>query len=88
MIGYFGSFNASGMTMLFEASDKKLLKHYIKISGKKISSLIKVKFDSETVYEDKCMKTKIRPYGGIINTKFHDGKKNPHQKMHHTTVLH
>ena len=37
MIGYFGSFNASGMTMLFEASDKKLLKHYIKISGKKLA---------------------------------------------------
>ena len=40
----------------------------------KVSKVIKSKFDSETVYKDKYLKTKIKSYEGKINTIFHDDK--------------
>ena len=54
-----------------KVSDKKLLKKYIKI-WEKISSLVGKKFDSERAYgdSDKYAKTKIKSYGGNVNTNF------------------
>ena len=58
------------------------LKTYTKVWGK-ISSLMNIKFDSESVYghNDKYIKTKIKLYGDKINTNF-QGKKYQ-KKMHH-----
>ena len=63
--------------MSFKASSKKLLKKYIKI-WEKVSSLMNIEFDSEPVYSDndKYIKTKIKIYGGYVNSNFH-GKKIP-----------
>ena len=42
-----------------------------------------IKFDSEPVYgdDDKYIKTKIKMYGGIVNTNF-QGKKEPKKMLH------
>ena len=45
--------------MSFDVSDNKLLKNYKKI-WEKVSSLMKIEFDSEPVYGDKYINTKIR----------------------------
>ena len=40
----------------------------------KVSKVMKKGFDSEHVYNDKYLKTKIKSYGEKINTNFHDDK--------------
>ena len=60
MIGYVKCFD-SNTTMSFKVTNKKLLKKYNKI-WEKVSILIDIKFDSESVYDDndKYIKTKIK----------------------------
>ena len=74
MIGYVKHFD-SNKTMSFKVNDNKLLKKYNKI-WRKNSNLLNIKFDSKPVYddEDKYIKTKIKMYGGRVNTNF-QGKK-------------
>ena len=76
MISYAKCFD-SNKAMSFKVSDNKLLKKYNKI-WERVTNLLNVKFDSEHVYgdNDKYIKTKIKPYGGKINTNF-QGKKIP-----------
>ena len=58
MIGYFNCFDST-KTMLFLTDDKELLKENTKI-WEKIRDLIDKKFNSEPVYDDKYIKTKIK----------------------------
>ena len=51
----------------------KLLEKYNEI-WKKFSNIIKKEFDSKPVYNEKCIKTKIKSYNGKINTNFHNNK--------------
>ena len=76
MIGHVKHFD-SNKRMSFKVSDNKLLKKYNKI-WEKITNLLDVKFDSQSVYgdRDKYIKTKIKIYGHRVNTKF-QGKKVP-----------
>ena len=68
IIGYVKCFD-DNKTMPFVADDKELLKKYIEI-WEKISDLIGKKFDSEPVYGDKYIKTKIQSYDDNIKTNF------------------
>ena len=56
------------------------LKKYIQI-WKRVEQLLKIKFNSEPVYgdNDKYVKTKIKIYGGSVNTNF-QGKGIPKEK--------
>ena len=74
MIDYVKCFD-NNKAISFKTNDNKLLKKYGKISGK-ISNLINMKFQSESVYgeNDKHIKTKIKSHGDKINTNF-QGKK-------------
>ena len=76
MIGYVKRFD-SNKTMSFKVTNKKLLKNYIKI-WEKVSNLMDIKFDSESVYgnNDKYIKGKIKIYKDKVNTNF-QGKKVP-----------
>ena len=56
--------------MSFNASDNKMLNEYNKIR-EKISSLMKTEFDSEPVYGDKYINTKIKSYEDRIDTDFY-----------------
>ena len=86
MIGYVKYFD-SNKTMSFKVSDNKLLKKCNKIL-ERVSNLLSIKFDSESVYgdNDKYIKTKIKLYGDKINTNF-QGKKHP-MKMHYISAYH
>ena len=63
--------------MSFKATNNRLLEKYIKI-WERISSLVNIGFDSETVYGDngKYIKTKIKSYEDKVNTDF-QGKEIP-----------
>ena len=52
--------------MSFLIKDEKLLEKYNEI-WRKVSSIIRKEFDSNPVYNEKCLKTKIKVYLLIIN---------------------
>ena len=87
MVGYLRCFG-SNKTMFFRVSDRKLLKTYVKM-WQKISSLVGKKIDSKPVYgdSDKYIKTKIKSYGGNVNTNLKKGKKYQ-RKLFHTNACH
>ena len=69
MIGYIKCFD-DNKTMSFVADDEELLKEYTKV-WEKIRDLICKKIDSEPIYGDKYIKTKIKSYNNDIRTNFH-----------------
>ena len=81
MIGYVRKFEGN-TTMSFKINDSKLLKKYNQI-WKKAEKLLKKVFNSEPIYgnNDKYIKTKIKIYGGSVNTNF-QGKKCQKKKYH------
>ena len=72
-------------TMSFKISNIQLLKKYNQI-WKKVKGLLKIKFDSETVYSDndKDIKTKLKTYGASVITNYQDKKYQ--KKKHHASV--
>ena len=56
--------------MSFLIKDEKLLEKYNEI----FSNIVKKEFDSEPVYNEKYLKTKIKSFNGKINTNFHNNK--------------
>ena len=79
MIGYVRKFEGN-TTMSFKINDSKLLKKYNQI-WKKVEKLLKINLNSEPIYgdNDKYIKTKIKIYGGSVNTNF-QGKSVPKEK--------
>ena len=79
MTGYVKKFEGN-TTMSFRISDKQLLKKYNQIR-KKVEKLLRIELDRKPAYgyNDKCIKTKIKIYGGSLNTNF-QGKKMPKEK--------
>ena len=57
--------------MFFFTDNNEFLERYTKIL-EKISNLIDKKFDSDPVYNNKYINTKIRSYNNDIITNFHD----------------
>ena len=80
MIGYVQKFEGN-TTMSFKISDKQLLKKYNQI-WKRVEKLLRIKSGSEPVFgdNDKYIKTKIKLYGGSVNTNF-QGEKMPKEKV-------
>ena len=58
--------------IFFLIKDDKFKEKYNNIWNK-VSNSIRKWFDSETVYHEKYLKTKTKPYEGKINTNFHNG---------------
>ena len=79
MIAYIRKFEGN-TTISFKISDKQLLKKCNQI-WKKVE-ILKINFNSEPTYgdNDKYIKTKIKIYGGSVNTNF-QGKKMPKEKV-------
>ena len=46
-----------------------------------VKNKIKKKIDSNPVYSDKYLKTKMKSFEGKVNTKFH-GEEKPNQNSH------
>ena len=80
MVGYLRKIEGN-TTKTFKISKKQLFKKYNQI-WKTVEKVLKIKFDSEPVYgdNDKHIKTKIKIYGGSVNTTF-QGKRMPKEKV-------
>ena len=79
MTGYVRKFDES-TTMSFRINNKQLYKKYNKI-WKRVEKLLKIDFESKTIYgdNDKYIKTKIKIYADSIITNFHN-KEIPQEK--------
>ena len=73
MNAYAKYFDKSSKYMNHLVKDEKILKKYLKIWNK-IKSLIKKELNSEPVYNDKYIKTKIKIYNDIVYTNFQHNK--------------
>ena len=71
MTGYLNIFEDGTRQMSFLTDNNEFLESYTKI-WEKISDLINKKFDSDPVYNNKYINTKIRSYNNDIKTNFHD----------------
>ena len=71
MTGYLNILEDGTRKMSFLTDNNEVLERYTKIWGK-LSDLIDKKFDSDSVYNNKYINTKIRSYNNDIITNFHD----------------
>ena len=71
MIGYLNIFEDGNRKMSFITDNNEFLERYTAI-WEKIGDLINKKFDSDPVYNNKYINTKIRSYNNDIKTNFHD----------------
>ena len=77
MIGYLNIFKDRARKMSFFTDNNEFLERYTAI-WEKISDLINKKFDSDSIYNNKYINTKIRSYNNDIKTNFRniDNKNN------------
>ena len=71
MTGYLNIFESGTRKMSFLTDNNEFLERYIRIL-EKMSDLINKIFDSDPVYSNKYINTKIRSYNNDIKTNFHD----------------
>ena len=71
MIGYLNIFENGNRKMSFVTDNNEFLERYTKI-WEKISDLINKKFDSDPVYNNKYINTKVRSCNNDIKTNFRD----------------
>ena len=77
MTGYLNIFKDGARKMYFFTTNNEFLERYTAI-WEKISDLVNKKFDSDPIYNNKYINTKIRSYNNDIKTNFHaiDNKNN------------
>ena len=73
MNAYIKYFDKKSKYMNHLVKDEKILKIYLKICNR-IKSLIKKELNSESVYNDKYIKTKIKIYNDKVYTNFQHSK--------------
>ena len=71
LTGYLNIFENGNRKMSFVTDNNEFLERYTKI-WEKISNLINKKFDSDPVYNNKYINTKIRSYNNDIKTNIRD----------------
>ena len=69
MIGYLNVFKYVARKMYFFTDNNEFLKRYTAI-WEKLSDLVNEKFDSDPIYNNKYINTKIRSYNNDIKTNF------------------
>ena len=69
MSGYIKYFDNGGKNMSFKIDDDSVYIKYNQIWNK-IKELLGVKFDSEPIYDDSYIKTKVKTFSDVIKTLF------------------
>ena len=71
LTGYLNIFENGNRKMSFFTNNNEFLERYAAI-WEKISDLVNKKFDSDPIYSNKYINTKIRSYNNDIKTNFHN----------------
>ena len=82
MIGYIKYFENGGKNMSFLIKDDEVWEKFEKIWDV-IKDKLGIEFHSQTVYEYKYLKAKVREFDGVIKTNFL-GNDVPKENMHYT----
>ena len=69
MTGHTKYFENGGKTISFVIKDDDVLDKYKKIWNK-IKETLSIKLHSMPVYDEKCIKAKVRLFNGVIKTNF------------------
>ena len=69
MSGYIKYFDNGGKNMSFLIENENVYLKYIEIWNK-IKMLLNTRFHSQTIHDDKYIKTKVKTFGEAINTSF------------------
>ena len=80
MSGYIKYFENGGKNMSFMVKNDDVLDKYNEIWNK-VKGKLNMKFHSTPVYDEKCIKVKVREFNGMIKTNFLDDeipKENTH----------
>ena len=82
--GYIKYFENGGKNMSFKIEDDDLNVKYNQIWNK-IKEMLGVKFYSEPIYDDKCIKIKVKIFSSVINTLF-SGDEVPKEKVEYVCI--
>ena len=80
MTGYLNIFENGNKKMSFLTNNNEFLERYTAI-WEKISDLVNNKFDSDPIYNNKYINTKIRSYNNDIKTNFRNIDNNKNNKL-------
>ena len=69
MSGYIKHFENGGENISFEIEEESVYLKYAEIWNK-IKDILNVKFNSEPIYDDKYIKTKVKTFNNTINKLF------------------
>ena len=69
MSGYIKYFKNGGKNMYFLIKDDEVLEKYDK-TWDVIKNKLSIKFHSEPIYDQKCLKAKVREFDGVIKQTF------------------
>ena len=69
MSGYIKYFDNSGKNISSKVEDESVYLKYTEICNK-IKTLLGITFHSQPIYEDKCIKVKVKTFSSMVNTIF------------------
>ena len=84
MCGYIKYFDNGGKNMSFKIEDESVYLKYTEIWNK-IKKLLGIRFQSQPIYDDKCIKTKVKTFSSMINTLF-SGNEIPNERNHYICI--
>ena len=84
MSGYMKYFENGEKNMSFETEDGSVYLKYTEIWNR-IRIILNVKFYSQPIYDDKCIKTKLKIFNNTINTLF-SGNEIPKERVHYACI--
>ena len=82
--GYIKYFDNGGKNMSFKIEDESVYLKYTEIWNKTKKSL-NTRFHSQPIYDDKCIKTKVKTFSSIINTLF-SSNEIPKERDHYICI--
>ena len=85
MSGWIKYFENDGKNMIFKIEDDEVYVKYNSIWNKIKVLLGGIKFQSEPIYDDSYIKTKVKAFSEIIKTLF-DGDKIPEERIEYTFI--
>ena len=83
MSGYIKYFDA-GKNMSFKVEDGSVYSRYNEIWNK-IKKTLNIRLNSQSIYNDKYIKTKVKTFNGVIHTLFSDNKI-PKEEDHYICI--
>ena len=84
MSGYINYFENGGKNVSFKIEEDSVYLKYAEIWNK-INSILNVKFHSQPIYDDKYIKSEVKPFNNTINTLF-SGDEIPKERNHYVCI--